>query len=126
MRDYPCRGSALFKVLYSGVVRVFSSKELRQSVALVYINIRFMGVRTANMMVRDHGPFHLPESKKEQSVYRTSGGMRARLLTGMTTGRKERKGTVQVSRLSHDPVPGPGKNVRHIYFPCSLIGNIHS
>jgi hypothetical protein len=33
---------------------------------------------------------------------------------------------MQVSRSPYDPVPGPGKNVGHIFFPCSLIGNIHS
>ena len=33
---------------------------------------------------------------------------------------------MQVSRSPHDQVPDPGKDVCHMCFPCSLIGNIHS
>ena len=65
MWDYPCAvGPPPFKALYSGIVRVFSSVELRLLVALVYINMWFMGVQMVNLRVLYHGALSLPESEK--------------------------------------------------------------
>jgi len=118
--------SAVDPPSFPGVVRVFSSVELRLLVALVYINMRFMGVQMVNLWVLDHWAISLPKSEKRAIRLSHVRGMCSRLVPGRNNGRMERRGTVRVSSSPYDSVPGPGKNVCHMCFPCSLIGNVHT